>query len=94
MGLGASFRHPVFYFDKYPQELTENECALLAGVPKALLVTTPGKSYNHTRSKEPCSQAHGGAQDDQSQPVKKAAGSADKRDSARGSPVLHVPYSQ
>jgi len=23
------------YFDKYPQELTENECALLAGVPKA-----------------------------------------------------------
>lgn len=24
-----------FYFDKYPQELTEAECALLAGVPKA-----------------------------------------------------------
>lgn len=23
------------YFDKYPQDLTENECALLAGVPKA-----------------------------------------------------------
>jgi 1A family penicillin-binding protein len=23
------------YFDKYPQELTENECALLAGVPKS-----------------------------------------------------------
>jgi penicillin-binding protein 2D len=23
------------YFDKYPQELTDNECALLAGVPKA-----------------------------------------------------------
>jgi 1A family penicillin-binding protein len=29
------------YFDKYPQELTENECALLAGVPKAPARYTP-----------------------------------------------------
>jgi len=35
------------YFDKYPQELTDNECALLAGVPKAPSRYNPlGKDAN------------------------------------------------
>ena len=52
------------YFDKYPQELTEAECALLAGVPKPGSLQPLGKPTIICDREEPDPQnAHGGTQD-------------------------------
>ena len=53
------------YFDKNPEELTEAECSLLAGVPKAPGRYNPlGESGQDPRSKEPGPSADGGTQND------------------------------
>ncbi len=40
------------YFDKYPQELTEAECALLAGIPKAPSHYNPLEKYTSANSRK------------------------------------------
>ncbi len=83
------------YFDKYPQELTEAECALLAGVPKAPTRYNPlGKPATTRDRKNLILKRMAELKMITPRPGKTDPSPAHSRGETRGSPVLPGPYPQ